>query len=706
MPRPVHPQRRFASLAIIALSVVQILLTQPAFASATLTWPNLLALGPCQASLQACIDEAAPGDTVQIGIDDLFVTDRYTTVNENLAINKSLTLRGAPGIDAVFTAGHGITITPPFVSLVSYSVAVENITLDRGSIVVNDATFSSTFRVENVRFNDVPSDQVAIDMLSTFGSSSNFQVLRNVIRTKPHGATSTVGIRVNPQALNASITVSGNRVDAMRGGLQQAIVIVSAATGPITVSNNTIEGRRFLAGIYLGQPVSTGAANAWVINNSISGQHSDAGSGYSAITLELHNADAQVINNTAVYGSRGISFNPVSPSVSGVLANNIVAFNSITGLMFSAGYAGLSNRNNLVFGNTANFGFVPGAGTLVTDPLLISRGYPRPTDLSPAINGGSDSALAAIGFDPFDVDGQPRVLLGTVDIGAYEAGYGITAVHETNADNIAGNFTSLSSLGDRALVPSAELVVTALHSAGESTALAQNLGVWQPVGAGNLPLAIFHENPSPVMHSGRRIAVTVPGFGLSGFLHLSKVGNIFSQYTQLSDSALNGHPAAIAVATHNYLVTGPYHDYAIGLEYSGTSWYLRNEDNVVDMQPGRSFNIVIAPALSDNAFRVVASGGTGEIPVAHPLLDDNACAAPIVGRVANPDASSPPLNTTAFSLDYRAGSDGAPGRWFVLAEGDGAPVSFPNGAAFNVILDGEQANRCRADDTIFADSFD
>ena len=83
-----------------------------------------------------------------------------------------------------------------------------------------------------------------------------------------------------------------------------------------------------------------------------------------------------------------------------------------------------------------------------------------------------------------------------------------------------------------------------------------------------------------------------------------------------------------------------------------------------------------------------------------------ACAAPIAGRLANPDALSPPFNTTAFSLDYRAGSDGAPGRWFVLAEGGGAPASFPSGAAFNVIIDGEQANRCRADDTIFADPFD
>ena len=615
MSFPSRLRRHSTLLPILVHTLACLVVPHAAFAASTLTWPNLLGFGPCLSTLQACINEAASGDIVQIGIDDLFVTDRYTAVNENLAINKSLTLRAAAGIDAVFAAGRSITITPPFVPLQSYSIAVEGITLDRGTIVVNDATFSSTFRVENVRFNDVPSDQVAIDMLSTFGSSPNFQVLRNVIRTQPHGAVSTRAIRVNPQALNASITVSGNRIEAARGGLQQAIVIGSAASGPISVSNNTIEGRRFLGGILIGQPSSSGAANVWVINNSISGQHSDPASGASAIALELTNADVQVINNTAVYGSRGISFNPISatPTLSGLLANNVVAFNTFSGLSFGTGYGGVSNRNNLVFGNTTNLGFVAGAGTLLTDPLLLTRGYPRPSDASPLINAGSNSALAAIGLDPFDVDGQPRVLLGTVDIGAYEAGYGLTGVHETTAASIAGNFTVLSSLDGTALVPSAELVVTALHTPGEGTALAQNLGIWQPAGAGSLPLAIFHENTSPTMNSGRRIAVTVPGFGLTGYTHQSTLGNDVFEYSQLSNTALDGQPGAIAVATHNYQVVGPYHDHAIGLEYTGSNWYLRNEDNLVDMQSGRSFNIAIAPALSENAFRIMGAGTVTEI---------------------------------------------------------------------------------------------
>ena len=698
----------FPLVNLMAIGAVALAPFQPAMAAATLTWPNLTPAGPCMATLQACIDEAAPGDTVQIGIDDFLLPDRYTSVTEDIAINKSLTLRAAPGIDAVFAAGRSITITPPFVPLTSYTIAVEGITLDRGRILVNDSTFSSSFRVENVRFNDVPDEQVAIDMLSQFGSSPNFQVLRNVVHVQPHGAISTRAIRVNPQALNASITVAENRIEAPRGGLQQAINVGTGASGTMSVSNNTIEGRDYFTGILVSQPLSSGSASVFVMNNSVSGQHTDPGAGAAGIEISLSNADLHVINNTVVYGSRGLTLDQVaaSPAVTGLVANNLIAFNNLEGFRIDAGYTGISNSNNLVFGNSLN-GFVPGPGTLTSDPLLMTRGYPRPSDLSPAINSGSNSAVAAVGLDLFDADGQPRVMLGTVDIGAYEAGFGITGVHETNPgnlDSVPTDSTYLTNLEGTALDPSAKLVVTALHTFGASFALTQNLGMWLPGGVGGLPLSIYYESAAN-MSSGLRFAATVPGFGLAGFTHLTSAGNDSAQFTRLANATLDNHPEAIAVATHNYLASGPYHDYAIGLEYSGSNWYLRNEDFSADMLAGRTFNVVVAPAITENALRVFTTAATTEIPLAHPLLDGNACAAPIVGRVNRPGLPEV-FNTVAFSLDYRAGSAGSPGRWFIDAESNGLGSPFPAGAAFNVIIDGAQANRCRADDAIFYNGFE
>ncbi|HEX6834297.1 MAG TPA: hypothetical protein VF132_12245, partial [Rudaea sp.] len=93
------PLRNVPAL-ILALGVAGVVLPLGAHAATTFTWPNLTPSGPCMSTLQACIDAAAAGDIVQIGIDDVFVTDRYTTVNENISINKSLTLRAASGIDA------------------------------------------------------------------------------------------------------------------------------------------------------------------------------------------------------------------------------------------------------------------------------------------------------------------------------------------------------------------------------------------------------------------------------------------------------------------------------------------------------------------------------------------------------------------------------------------------------------------------------
>ena len=686
-----------------ALGACALALSQSALAAAVLTWPNLTPSGPCLGTLQACIDEAAPGDIVQIGADDFLFPDRYTAINENLAINKSLTLRAAKGIDAVFVAGRNITINPPNVASLSYTIAVEGIILDRGTIDIHDNEYTgSSYRVENVRFNDLAADATAINMQSEFNTHPDFQILHNVIRVHSAGAL-TKAIVLNQNGPTAAITVAENRIEAPDGAILSAIAVLTGGGGPVTVSGNTVVSRRLNTGIEVRQGETTlGTANVFVINNSISGPPSPSTPFFgAAMWLQLSNADVHVINNTLIQGSSGLYFYPIgaAPTVTGLVANNLIALNSGYGIYVGAGYAAVTNRNNLLFGNGPNIGFVPGPGTVTSDPLLYSPTYPRPGDASPAIEAGSNSALPAL--DLFDADGQPRIMLGNVDIGAYEAGYAITGVHKATGSNSEFNVTVVPALEGTPLVPSDKLVATALHTAGAALGLAQNLGIYLLAPTG--PLSIFHEDGATGMTSGRRFAVTVPAFGLAGYTHATTGANVINQYTALSNAALDGQSGAIAVVTHNYFQAGPYHNHPIALEYSGGVWYLRNEDTS-DMLSGRNFNVAIAPALSENAFRVSAVGSASEIEIVHPLLDDNACAAPIVGRVNSPGPVV--LNATSFSLDYRAGTAGAPGRWYVLAEGGGAPASFPSGAAFNVIIDGEQANRCRDPDRIFADGLE
>jgi hypothetical protein len=64
------------------------------------------------------------------------------------------------------------------------------------------------------------------------------------------------------------------------------------------------------------------------------------------------------------------------------------------------------------------------------------------------------------------------------------------------------------------------------------------------------------------------------------------------------------------------------------------------------------------------------------------------------------------LNPTGFGVIYVPSSGlGAPGRWVLRADSPSGPATFPAGAAFHVIVDGEQANRCRSD-PLFANGFE
>ena len=242
-------------------------------------------------------------------------------------------------------------------------------------------------------------------------------------------------------------------------------------------------------------------------------------------------------------------------------------------------------------------------------------------------------------------------------------------------------------------------MLTPLRGATTGAELEATLGVYQDADAATF--YAYHENIGTALTPGRRIHALVAGDGARGFLHQTTLASIVDAYSRISHPDLDSNPGAIAFVTHNWNpagVGGTYHDHRLGLDYAAPNWFVGNQDDIL-MQSGRAFNIIVAPVGSPNAF-VREVGGTArrELRLEHSLLDDNECATLQVGRVGSV------INNTAFSLDYRTGSGGAPGHWFIVAEGAGSPT-FAENTAFNVMVSGAQANACRIS-LLFSDGFE
>ena len=86
----------------------------PAAKAATWVWPDLNLILPAtlRRTLQACVNNAANGDSILIGNDSIASPDRYTGISGNLLINKSIMLVPMPGMNAV-VRGPNIPVYTP-----------------------------------------------------------------------------------------------------------------------------------------------------------------------------------------------------------------------------------------------------------------------------------------------------------------------------------------------------------------------------------------------------------------------------------------------------------------------------------------------------------------------------------------------------------------------------------------------------------------
>lgn len=685
---------------LLALGLAAVLPT--ATSAATWVWPDHSGSGPCAASLQACLAGVAAGDTVLIGPDEASAPDAYTAIDENLTIQHSLTLGILPGIDAVLAPDRRITVWPTGAG--PHDVTIRGLVLRRGAVYVRDEATNpgSRYVIERLRILEAIDPNLSTCAMSAqlAGPTTEITIADNRIDLGgPAGsALFRYGICVEDQPGASTLTarILRNRLRAGGALTETGIALgLAHASGDVRVFGNEVRGPNLRWGIYAVLDPPGPTRTLAIRSNVVAFADDPFGEG---IRVDAPGAGASiaVTNNTVVHGRTGIG----TLAASGRVANNLIAHHAGRGLWTSPT---IVNAHNLFHANAGGdtTGPAPGPGSVFADPQLESPAYPRPRTGSPAIDAGSN---ADVPLGSFDADGERRIVGAAVDLGAYEASRDAAAVVEASTANTSGNWMRVAPF-PVALTASDRLVASAIRTTPPLPGSAQHLGVFlaeSPAG-----WAIFHQDTGVPVAPGQRFAVLAPVDGTAGLAHVSSAASVAGNRTRLDDPALNALPDAIAVAFHRWQPT-LYHDRPIGLAYTASRWHVRNEDGA-SMPTGLHVHVAVAPLGSPNAFRTTL----GAAPAAawrldHPLLDDNDCAVPIVGRADDPDVAGDAANPTRMSLAYRPPSGpGAPGRWYVVAEGAGAPA-FPGTSAFHVIVHGPQANRCRAPriDPLFANGFE
>lgn len=383
-------------------------------AAATLTYPGA---APCNTTLQACITGAASGEVIEIATN--------VAIDENLSVNKSLTLRPAPGFSPVL--GGGATFRK----------------LNYGSLGVSGNP--ETLLIEGLTF-----ELMQVDGLVSQASGHTITIRDNVFHFElANNNTAAIGMDARVPLTGV---VSGNRVTSTGQGLY-AFAITSAGQ----VVDYTFERNLFSTSLpaesNTGMTLDTrgdGTYDVKVYSNVVDRVGGCNCGGNAGIQINAFQNAHPVfsLNNNTVHGTETASAFDFRLQGAGVVAT-VNLFNNIASGAERAGFdffvadgavATLFADRNDSYDNGLpdEFAGLP-TGTVLTDnPLYRSAaaGDLRLLSVSSLITAGEDAPAG--GNSIFDADGQPRIQGDAIDIGAFEQEF---------RSNVTQDVPALSPLG-------------------------------------------------------------------------------------------------------------------------------------------------------------------------------------------------------------------------------------------------------------------
>ncbi|HEY3268604.1 MAG TPA: choice-of-anchor Q domain-containing protein [Armatimonadota bacterium] len=225
-----------------------------------------------------------------------------------------------------------------------------------------------------------------------------------------NGSGGSDGIGGGIRIVGASPTISHNLIRLNHASLNGGGIAVQGGA-PVIVANIIVSNSAASAGgaVYLAGGGAQVASNTLARNTA----------GYGGAIFEELGGAPRIVNNSLVENGASAGGGGMYARDDIAFANNLVAFNT-SGI--SSELTSAKSHHNLLFGNaTGDYlgGFVHGTGDVNADPKITRDTYGavhiQPT--SPARNAGDNASVIGAA----DIDGEPRIQQGTVDIGADES---------------------------------------------------------------------------------------------------------------------------------------------------------------------------------------------------------------------------------------------------------------------------------------------